>query len=305
MTRQTRAGQILGAIAIFVTAIPVLSQASDWPDIRTVPADLQVPPMTSAQPAAGLRVRQTVPGWPKDTVYHVLGLPTDWRPDGRFPVIVEFAGNGGYRNEYGDECSGRPEDCCLGYGMSEGKGYLWICLPFLNEAGTDIALKWWGDSPTHDPRSTLRYCRETINEVIRRYGGDSSRIILCGFSRGAIACNALGLHDEQTAKLWHAFVPCSHYDGVRSWPFPGSDPASAAVRLARLNGRPQFICGEADQPEQTRRYLQLLTKDTRLTFVSTGFRNHTDQWILRPSPVRQQLHHWLQDVTTPEIRPPQ
>jgi len=30
-------------------------------------------------------------------VHHTLYLPTDWKPDARLPVLVEYAGNGGYR----------------------------------------------------------------------------------------------------------------------------------------------------------------------------------------------------------------
>ena len=125
-----------------------------------------------------------------------------------------------------------------------------------------------------------------------------SSIVLCGFSRGAIACNFLGLHDDKTAKLWRAFVPYSHYDGVRKWPYPNSDADSAAARLERLAGRPQFICGEKDQVEETRRYLGQHASKTNLTFASTGFRNHNDAWILRPSKTRQQLLEWLKTNTT-------
>jgi hypothetical protein len=31
-------------------------------------------------------------------VYHILYLPSGWRPGGRYPVIVEYAGNGPYEN---------------------------------------------------------------------------------------------------------------------------------------------------------------------------------------------------------------
>ena len=47
----------------------------------------------------------------------------------RFPLLVEYAGNGDYANAYGDTCSGRVEDCNLGYGLSAGAGFLWLCLP--------------------------------------------------------------------------------------------------------------------------------------------------------------------------------
>ena len=292
------------AIAFFA-CLPLISiggrvdaQPNHYPDIRSVEADLSVPTMVDLEPAAGLRIRRSMEGWNHEKVYHSLYLPKDWASGEKLPIIVEYTGNGGYRDALGDICSGRPEDSCLGYGMSTGVGYIWICLPFLNAAGSEITEKWWGDAPQYDPKPTLNYLHAAIADTCMQFGGDSSRIFLCGFSRGSIACNFLGLHDEKTAKLWRAFVAYSHYDGVRNWPYPNSDADSAVLRLERLNSRPQFICGEKDQIEETRRYLDLGQKasSANLTFASTGFQNHNDAWILRPSKTRQQLRNWLQSV---------
>ena len=150
----------------------VLAQTEDWPDYRTVLADLKVPQMVDAEAGAAQRVRRTLPEF-DSKAYYSLYLPSDWQPGQSYPVIVEYAGNGGYR-----------------------------------------------------------------------------------------------------------------------------DAASAEKRLQRLQGRPQFICGERDQIEQTRKYLASFEL-TNITFASTGFRNHSDQWILRPSRTRDQLRQWLSDVLEP------
>ena len=42
-------------------------------------------------------------------------------------------------------------------------------------------------------------------------------VILCGFSRGAIGVNYIGLHDDQIAALWAGFITHDHYDGVLEW----------------------------------------------------------------------------------------
>ena len=34
----------------------------------------------------------------------------------------------------------------------------------------------------------------------------------------------------------------------------------------------------------------------KFTFQSTGFRNHNDAWVLRPSPARKALRKWLVEV---------
>ncbi len=277
---------------------PLLLFAAELPDIRTVPADLVVPSLTEGTPAAGKRVKHTLPAWQSTPVYHVLYLPTDWKPGGaKLPVLVEFAGNGGYSNAFGDISTGRPEGSNLGYGLSAGRGFIWLCVPYLNAAGNDLALTWWGDAARRDPQPTLKYCREAVQRVCRDFGGDEARVVLSGFSRGAIACNYLGLHDDETAKLWCGFFAYSHYDGVRAWPYPGSDRASALTRLQRLGSRPQFICGEGGNAAETEKYLKPLLPDANLTFLTTGFRNHNDAWTLRPSPARDQARQWLAKVT--------
>lgn len=291
-----------GLLCWMLLASHALAQAEEWPDYRTVAADLEVPQMVEAEPGPTQRVRRTIPEF-SPNVYSSLYLPSDWQPDQSYPVIVEYAGNGGYRDALGDECSGRPEDCNLGYGMSAGKDFIWICLPYLNNEGSELALTWWGNAPTYDPQPTLKFCRAAVRDVCANFGGDADRVILSGFSRGAIACNYLGLFDDETASLWRAFVPCSHYDGVRRWPYPHSDAASAERRLQRLQGRPQFICGERDQIEQTQKYLASF-EVKNVICASTGFRNHSDKWILRPSPTRDQLRNWLDTNVRSSALPP-
>ncbi|HUP78528.1 MAG TPA: hypothetical protein VM260_08160, partial [Pirellula sp.] len=203
-----------------------VAQLSEMPDIRSVAADLVVPAMVDLEPTTGLRVRRSLEGWDRKKVYHSLYLPPEWTAAKKLPVIVEFSGNGEYSDASGDTSSGRPEDSCFGYGLSNGHDAIWICLPFLNAAGTDVTIKWWGDAPNYDPNPTLNYLHAAIADTCLLFRGDSSRVILCGFSRGSIACNFLGLYNEETARLWRAFVPYSHYDGVRIWPYPNSDAAS-------------------------------------------------------------------------------
>lgn len=262
---------------------------AELPDIRSVPADLEVPALSDEPPAAGKRVKQGL---------HVLYLPTDWKAGVEMPVIVELAGNGGFTSKQGDISTGLPEGSNLGYGLSGGKSFIWLCAPYLNAKGDEVAIKWWGDAPTHDPQPTLKYLRETVKAVCRDYSGDESKILLCGFSRGAIACNYLGLHDDETAKLWCGFFAYSHYDGVKKWPYPSSDRDSALARLKRLGGRPQFICGESTNAQETEKYLRPLLPEADLTFLSTGFRNHNDAWTLRPSPAREKAREWLKRVTS-------
>ena len=271
-----------------VLLLPTLFLAAELPDIHSVSPDLEVPALSEGPPAAGKRVRHGL---------SVLYLPTDWKADKKWPVIVELAGNGGYTNKFGDVSTGLPEGSNLGYGLSAGHGFIWLCVPYLNAKGDEVAIKWWGDAPTYDAQPTLKHLRETVKSVCRDFSGDESKVVLCGFSRGAIACGYLGLHDDETAKLWCGLLAYSHYDGVKKWPYPGSDRESALVRLKRLGNRPQFICGEGSNAQETEQYLRPLLSNADLTFLSTGFRNHNDAWTLRPSPARDKAREWLRRVT--------
>jgi len=280
-----------------VAALPLAR--AEAPDIRSVEPDLTIPKLETGQPDAGKRVKQTIPGYEQTRVYHVTYLPTDWVKGKRYPVLIEYAGNN-HRGAYGDISTGRPEGSNMGYGISGGRGFIWVCLPYLNAAGDDIALTWWGDSKNRTARPTLDYCHKTVPWICEKYGGDTDRVVLCGFSRGAIACNYLGLHDNETAKLWRAFIPYSHYDGIATWPYPASDRDSALTRLKRLAKRPQFICHEVTGSRlnlaATKKWIESTSIKANLTFAETGFRNHNDAWLLRNSPARKYLRAWLKRV---------
>ena len=298
-------GAVVNPMGIFGCRIMALDYQAPAAgvDVSSVPADLVVPEMEQAKPAAGKRVRQTLPSYQNTDVYHALYLPQKWRSEksgvatSKLPVIVEFAGNGPYKNDFGDSSTGKVENSNLGYGISAGEGFIWICMPLLNAAGTKNVTKWWGDAPDYNPRPTVEYCQKTVKWVCEHYGGDLDRVLLTGFSRGAIACNYIGLHDEKIASLWRAMIVYSHYDGVMKWAFPFSDRISAVKRLQRLGDCPQFICHENTNTNvglnQTKAFLDQSGIDGDFTFYLTGFRNHNDAWFLRPSVARKAMRVWL------------
>ncbi len=262
-------------------------------DIRSVAADLQVPPLKDAAAAPGARVKQVHPDWRGTQVYHTLYLPTNYQQGQRHPVIVELPGNGGFESQQGDTCTGVPEGCSLGYGISAGKDFIWVCMPFVDGAGKQIAEKWWGNPPEFSAAPSVEYLKTVVPWICEAYGGDPQRVILVGFSRGAIACNYIGLYDDEISKLWCGMVPYSHYDGVRKWPFSGHDPESSLTRLERLGNRPQFICQEGGGPTATQQWIESTGVDGSFTFAATGFHNHNDAWALRPSPAREELRQWV------------
>ncbi len=292
---------LLAALAVSLVSATALAQSESAPPRLLVDsvADLALPSprVQTGTPAAGKRVFLRPAG---DTTgpAAVLALPSNWSAEEVWPVFVELPGNGGYRDSRGDSCTGLPEDCSLGFGLTAGRDWIWLSLPFLSADGSRTAITWWGDAPEYNPSATLEFWQQILQSVLRNYSGDSHCVVLAGFSRGAIACNALGLHDDRTSQLWTAFLPYSHYDGVRRWPYPDSTPAAAAARLQRLQQRPQFICAEGTQTEITRKWLagHLEPAAPQFQFHATGFVNHSDHWVLHDVPARRAARAWLQQL---------
>jgi hypothetical protein len=282
----------------------------EFPDIRSVPADLFPPNVTvGAKPAAGLRVHESLPGF--GAMYHALYLPTDFVQGGSslLPLYVEWGGNGPWSSPAGDYSCGSPDCNNLGYGLSGGVGAIWLQLPFADLEGQAIQTWWWG-CPTpvapdghcfgfFNTTATLAYTKAAVAHVLAAYGGDPSRVILMGFSRGALAVNYLGLADDEMASLWRGTVPYAHYDGRpadQGVPYPDHDPASAIVRLRRMGSKPTFIVEEMMGSNGTSQWIETTGVPLNATYHSTGFCNHNDAWTLRNSKARTVLREWLAAV---------
>lgn len=285
----------MNSVRAFVIALTLCTLVRAQVNLNDVPADLRLPPIEAAAPAAGRRVSQTTTGWEGPALHHTLYLPTDWTPSGSWPVIVEYPGNGGYANKLGDTSDGSVEGCLLGYGLSGGRGFICVTLPFVESApgGKRNAAKWWGDVT-----ATKRYCIATVQEVCRRFGGDPRRVVLAGFSRGAIACSYIGLHDDEISRLWCAFLAHSHFEGEFRHPAP--DENLWRERLRRLNGRPLFVSQEGST-DKTAAALASVGLHGDITFAALPYPNHSARWALCEVPLRIAARQWLQRAT--QVRP--
>ncbi len=277
--------------ALLLAPLTVTALADNCPDISSVPADLTIPPIETGPPRAGVRAVVTPPEYKGMSVHHLLYLPVNWQPGGKYAVLVEYVGNGNYKNEYGDVSTGEVEGGKLGYGISGGRDYIWLCLPCVSVDGTKNQTIWWGDV-----NATVAYAKREVARTCEQWGGDTGKIVLCGFSRGAIACGYIGLHDDEIAVLWRAFIPYSHYDGAREWDYAGSDRAAAQTRLQRLAGRPSFIIDESNSLAKSRAYIESTGIGAPFTYFPLPFRNHNDAWALRDTPARNAVRNWLNKI---------
>lgn len=268
--------------------------AADEPPAK----DLVTPVMTDEAPGPGRRVRQVAREYAGTEVYHSLYLPVDWKPGGKYPVIVEYTGN---RFPPG-KGSGEVKDANLGYGMSGGRGFIWITMPYVEVGRKKNAVLWWGDK-----QATVDYCKVNLPRICHQFGGDLDNVFVCGFSRGAIGSSYIGLADDEIAAFWKGMFTHDHFDGQRKWGYPESDREAPLVRLKRLAGRPVLICGQHAsnvRDQFLKDHLDLarfgfLDVPTREIFdIPEGpyIHPHTDLWMHRASPFRDQARAWLQRV---------
>lgn len=264
---------------------PVIA-AGDTPVVK----DLVTPEMTTQEPAAGRRVRQVAPEYEGTEVYHALYLPVDWKPDGKYSVIVEYTGN------KSDQCgsTGEVKDANLGYGLTGGKGFIWVSMPYIEEGGQRNTVRWWGDK-----QATVDYCKKNLPRICEQFGGDPESIFICGFSRGAIGASYIGLADDEIASFWKGMITHDHFDGDRLWGYPDGDRKSAIERLSRLKGRPVLACGvgtdflreHSDLAEIT--FLRPPVEELFAIPEGRVIHPHTDLWMHRESKYRDQARQWL------------
>lgn len=204
--------------------------SSEPADILTQSPDLTDPIPEEGPPEAGRQRLQALPRYAGTSVRHSVYLPGNWAPENSYPVLVEYRGNTARVTDAGG----------LGYGLTGGRDFIWVVLPFVSPDGKADEAWWWGDID-----ATVAYAKEAVRAVCHDSGGDPSRVFLIGHSRGAIACNFIGLRDDEIARLWRGIIPVSHYDdGFPYWSMSVEDRASAPARLRRLGRTPQYVCGE-------------------------------------------------------------
>jgi hypothetical protein len=266
--------------------------------------------MTEGEPTAGKRVQVTPTEYESSQVHHSLYLPVDWTAKKaaageKWPVIVEYTGNHFPVAGSTGEVSGAN----LGYGISRGK-FIWVVLPFIEPDRSSNAIRWWGDEAL-----TVEYAKCNVPRICKEYGGDSNKVLICGFSRGAIAVNYIGLHDDEIAKLWCGFITHDHYDGVRQWggtkwgsPLEAYQKA-ATKRLSRLNGRPVLV-SQSGTTAANEAFLKGRVALDHFTFLSVNTRQilgefpnewavhpHNDRWLLKASEEAKVVEKWVEQAT--------
>ena len=130
--------------AVATSVLPATVSADEKSPEENKPADLVTPAMTLDEPGAGRRVRQVAPEYQGTDVYHALYLPTDWVPDRKYPVLIEYTGN----KFPACGSTGEVKDANLGFGLSGGTDFIWVSLPYIKEGGKALRLRQSRQSAT-------------------------------------------------------------------------------------------------------------------------------------------------------------
>lgn len=261
--------------------------------------------MQDGEPRAGQRTKIIPPEYAGSDVYYSLYLPEQHESGSRYPVIVEYTGN--YWPPSGS--SGKVKDANLGYAIARKLGAIWLGLPYVK--GKESVLTWWGSE-----LETTQYALTNIRRVCEQYGGNPSEIFICGFSRGAIGVNYLGLYNEEIADVWLGFFSHDHYDGLQEWKGqPWGSPLAryredARTRIKRMTGRAALISSR-DGLAKIRDYLEgdKLTSFGQFSYLAPQIDQiipgiptpdvahpHTDKWLLYPSPDTETALSWFAEV---------
>jgi hypothetical protein len=271
-------------------------------------ADLALPPLTDQGPQPGKRATVIAPEYAGTKVHHLIALPDDWTPDWKargksWPVIAEYTGN--YFPTSGS--TGEVEGAGLGHGVARGKA-IWVVLPYVAKDHQKNEITWWGDID-----ATVGYAKTNIPRICSEFGGDPKKVVLCGFSRGAIGTSFLGLHDDEIAKLWCGLWAHDHFDGVKQWTAPWGAPLAryreeATTRLRRLQGRPVLI-SQAYPGDETRRFVErIASQNVDYLTIDMGVlygkfpndavkHSHNDRWPLRDGDATTTARAWFESVT--------
>jgi hypothetical protein len=226
-----------------------------------------------------------------------------------YPVVVEYTGN---KWEPGAS-TGEVKDANLGFAIAKTIEAIWVVFPYIQDSMS--VTRWWGDE-----EETIEFALSHIRKICTDYGGNPAEVFICGFSRGAIGVNYLGLHNDEIADVWLGFFTHDHYDGVREWKgtewgTPLEEYRKAArERFYRLKGRNCLISeniADGVCSYATRDYIREYHLDT-LANVQYNFFSvasiipeipsqfvphiHTDKWLLYESDYAEFVFDWFRQT---------
>lgn len=265
---------------------------------------LKVPQISNQKPKAGVRVKVVPKAYKNTGLYYSLYLPENYIPNKKYPVIVEYTGN----KHAPTGSTGKVKDANLGYAIAKKIEAIWVVFPYVKKG--ESILNWWGNE-----EETIEFAMNNIKDICLNYGGNPAEVFICGFSRGAIGVNYLGLRNKEIADTWLGFFSHDQYDGVKQWAKWGTPLSKyreeAKERFMRIKGRNCYISQKgtkSDYTFATKEYIienklesyaniqfEILPISSVIPNIPTNFvpHNHTDKWLLFDSKYANKVYTWF------------
>ena len=255
---------------------------------------LTVPEIEENVLGAGKRVKIYLPEYPE--AYYVLFLPYNFTHEKKLPVICEIPANA---------CSyvynGLPDTTTfLGYGITKGRDWLWVSLPILNSEGNKILQTYFPENPS----ATIKFWLLVLNDLNKKFNIDKNKIVLSGFSRGAISISYLGNSNDEISSKWAAYFAHAHFDGCCQ-----TIPGNCEERINRMKDKETLIAvGKNDIAHKcsTDAYRKLTNLECPVTYLeipdiyTDKWENlaHNPFWILEDSEAAEDARNWLKNLFT-------
>jgi len=188
---------------------------------------LKIPPIQEGAAKAGKRVNIYLDSHPN--IYYSVFLPYNYNDKISFPVICEIPANCCNKKT----ATGTPDTTTyLGYGITKGYDYIWVSLPILNSKGDKILQFFYPD----DPQQTALCWLSILEDLNHRFNINNRKIILSGFSRGAVCTSFIGNCNDTISSKWAAYLAQAHFDGDCQVVSGNAD-----TRIQRIGNRPVLI----------------------------------------------------------------
>ena len=138
--------------------------------------------------------------------------------------------------------------------------------------------------------------------TILRFNIDNNRVVLSGFSRGAISISYLGNSNDEISSIWTAYFAHAHFDGCCQ-----NIPGNPKERINRMRGKKTLIAvGKNDIAQKCSKnaYLQLDALKFPVTYIeipdihTDKWKNlaHNPFWILHESQATEAARNWLKNL---------
>lgn len=239
---------------------------------------LTSPEIETGLPRPGHRVRVSIEDYP-DANYDIY-LPYNFTNTGKWPVIFEIP------------CADDAHDATvIGFGISEGKDYIWVSVPYIDHDGKIESGAW-----TLEPSYTEKFWLAVLKDLKNKYPIDDRKIIIAGFSLGGAGVSGFGNWSSEISSKWAAYFSQSHFDGC-CLNFPGNSDE----RINRIDKRKVLVCaGERDTAKTCSKnaYTKLVSKGVPATYIEIVNWDHFPDWTLTNSQSAQQARNWLNTLFT-------